>query len=60
MVRVLSIGKYRIGDIMTPRPEVDWIDADDDRDEMLGPSALAGTSNFSSGGAISTSHWAWC
>jgi putative hemolysin len=35
MVRVLSIGKYRIGDIMTPRPEVDWIDADDDRDEML-------------------------
>lgn len=35
MVRVLSIGKHRIGDIMTPRPGVVWIDADDDRDEML-------------------------
>jgi CBS domain containing-hemolysin-like protein len=35
MGRVLSIGKHRVGDIMTPRPEVDWIDADDDRDEML-------------------------
>jgi CBS domain containing-hemolysin-like protein len=35
MVRVLNIGGRRIGDIMTPRPEVDWIDADDDRDEIL-------------------------
>ncbi len=35
MVRVLNITGRRIGDIMTPRPEVDWIDADDDRDEML-------------------------
>jgi CBS domain containing-hemolysin-like protein len=35
MVRVLNIGSRRIGDIMTPRPEVDWIDADDDRNEIL-------------------------
>ena len=35
MVRVLNIGGRRIGDIMTPRPDVDWIDADDDREETL-------------------------
>jgi putative hemolysin len=35
MVRVLSIGGRRVGDIMTSRLEVEWIDADDDREEML-------------------------
>ena len=35
MVRVLNIGERRVGSIMTPRPEVDWIDADDSRDDML-------------------------
>ena len=33
--RVLNIGDRRIGDIMTPRVDVDWIDIDDDRDEIL-------------------------
>jgi CBS domain containing-hemolysin-like protein len=33
--RVLSIGNRRITDIMTPRVEVEWIDADDDQREML-------------------------
>jgi len=33
--RVLSIGDRRIGDIMTPRLEVQWIDADDERNEIL-------------------------
>ena len=33
--RVFNIADRPIGDIMTPRPEVDWIDADDDRDEIL-------------------------
>lgn len=33
--RVLNIGDRRIADIMTPRLDVDWIDADDSRDEML-------------------------
>ncbi|KFC75957.1 Hemolysin [Bosea sp. LC85] len=33
--RVLSIGDRRIADIMTPRRDVDWIDADDTHDEML-------------------------
>jgi putative hemolysin len=33
--RVLSIGSRRITDIMTPRMEVEWIDAADDRTEML-------------------------
>jgi CBS domain containing-hemolysin-like protein len=33
--RVLSIGDRPIGDIMTPRVDVDWIDIEDDRDEML-------------------------
>jgi len=35
VVRILNIGDRRINDIMTPRPEVDWIDADDDRESML-------------------------
>ncbi|HTO39583.1 MAG TPA: hemolysin family protein, partial [Rhizomicrobium sp.] len=35
VVRILNIGDRRIGAIMTPRPEVDWIDADDDREVML-------------------------
>ncbi|WP_300781081.1 hemolysin family protein [Enhydrobacter sp.] len=35
VVRALNIGQRRIGDVMTPRPEIDWIDADDDREEML-------------------------
>jgi putative hemolysin len=35
MVRVLNIGTRRIGDIMTPRPEVEWINADDDHEEIL-------------------------
>ena len=33
--RVLNIGRRRIGDIMTPRPEVEWIDIDDDRETIL-------------------------
>jgi putative hemolysin len=33
--RVFNIGDRRISAIMTPRPEVDWIDIDDDRDEIL-------------------------
>lgn len=33
--RVLNIGRRRISDIMTPRPEVVWIDTDDDRETML-------------------------
>jgi CBS domain containing-hemolysin-like protein len=33
--RTLSIGHRRINAIMTPRPEVDWIDLEDDRDEIL-------------------------
>ncbi|WP_395665217.1 hemolysin family protein [Methylocella sp.] len=33
--RVFNIGERRIGDIMTPRTEVEWIDADDSLDEML-------------------------
>jgi CBS domain containing-hemolysin-like protein len=35
MVRVLNIGGRRVGDIMTSRLEVEWIDADDDREDML-------------------------
>jgi CBS domain containing-hemolysin-like protein len=35
VVRVLNIGTRHIGDIMTPRHQVDWIDADDEREEML-------------------------
>src|SRR3990170_2246432 len=33
--RVLSIGNRRITDIMTPRVDVEWIDADDDQEEIL-------------------------
>jgi putative hemolysin len=33
--RVISMGGRLIGDIMTPRPEVDWVDANDSREEML-------------------------
>jgi CBS domain containing-hemolysin-like protein len=35
VVRALNIGERRIGDIMTPRPEIHWIDAEDDRETML-------------------------
>ena len=35
VVRVLNIGKRHIGDIMTPRHQVEWIDADDEREEIL-------------------------
>ncbi len=35
VVRVLKIGDRRIGDIMTPRHDVDWIDAGDSREEMI-------------------------
>jgi putative hemolysin len=33
--RVFNIGDRRIRDIMTPRPDVEWIDADDDPREIL-------------------------
>ena len=33
--RVLTIGERPIADIMTPRPEVKWIDADDSHDDIL-------------------------
>ncbi|MGF6232726.1 putative hemolysin [Inquilinus ginsengisoli] len=33
--RILSIGTRRVRDIMTSRPEVEWIDADDSREEIL-------------------------
>ncbi|MBN8916355.1 MAG: HlyC/CorC family transporter [Rhizobiales bacterium] len=33
--RVLTIGNRPIGDIMTPRRDVEWIDADDPQDEIL-------------------------
>lgn len=36
VVRVLNIGERRIGDIMTPRTEVEWIDVEDSRQEVLG------------------------
>ena len=32
--RVLNIGDRRIADIMTPRRDIDWIDADDSPEEM--------------------------
>ena len=35
VARVLSIGDRPIGDIMTPRMDVDWIDIEDDRDTIL-------------------------
>ena len=33
--RVLNIGDRPISDIMTPRVDVDWIDINDDREEIL-------------------------
>jgi CBS domain containing-hemolysin-like protein len=33
--RVLDIGNRQITDIMTPRPEVAWVDLDDDREVIL-------------------------
>jgi CBS domain containing-hemolysin-like protein len=33
--RVLTIGDRRIGDIMTPRVDVEWVDVDDEPEEML-------------------------
>lgn len=33
--RVLNIGDRRISDIMTPRVDVDWIDINDEREEIL-------------------------
>ncbi len=33
--RILNIGDRRISDIMTPRVDVEWIDADDERAETL-------------------------
>jgi len=33
--RALNIGDRRISDIMTPRVDVDWIDIDDNREEIL-------------------------
>ncbi len=35
VVRALNIGERPIAHIMTPRPEVEWIDANDGREEML-------------------------
>ncbi len=35
VLRVLNIGERRIRDIMTIRPDIDWIDVEDDREEML-------------------------
>ena len=33
--RVLTIGDRRIGDIMTPRVDVDWVDIEDEPEEVL-------------------------
>jgi putative hemolysin len=33
--RVLNMSARRISDIMTPRPEVDWINTEDEREEIL-------------------------
>jgi putative hemolysin len=33
--RIFSIGERRVRDIMTPRHEVEWVDADEERDAML-------------------------
>ena len=35
VMRVLSIGKRSIRDIMTPRTEVDWINVQDNREEII-------------------------
>ncbi|MBN8735936.1 MAG: HlyC/CorC family transporter [Xanthomonadales bacterium] len=33
--RVFDIGNRRVGEIMTPRPEIEWIDTEDTREEIL-------------------------
>lgn len=33
--RIFAIGERKVRDIMTPRHEVEWVDADDPRDEVL-------------------------
>ena len=33
--RIFAIGERKVRNIMTPRYEVEWIDADDDRDRVL-------------------------
>jgi CBS domain containing-hemolysin-like protein len=33
--RVFSIGERRIGDIMTPRPDIEWIDVGDSQSQIL-------------------------
>ena len=33
--RTFNIGERRVRDIMTPRPEIEWVDAEDDTKEML-------------------------
>jgi putative hemolysin len=35
VVRALNIGERPIADIMTPRPEVEWIDVSDEHEEIL-------------------------
>ena len=35
VARILAIGGRRIREIVTPRGEVDWIDLDDDQDEII-------------------------
>lgn len=35
VLRVLDIGNRHIGDIMTSRHQIEWIDADDEREEIL-------------------------
>jgi putative hemolysin len=35
VVRALNIGERPIGDIMTPRPDVEWVDTNDSQKEML-------------------------
>lgn len=35
VMRALDAGNRRVGDIMTPRTEVDWIDFDDSHDEVV-------------------------
>jgi CBS domain containing-hemolysin-like protein len=35
LVRALDIGRRRIGEFMTPRTEVEWIDVDDSRDGIV-------------------------
>lgn len=35
LVRTLDIGRRRVGEIMTPRTDVDWIDANDAREDIV-------------------------